>query len=95
VQCVVVAFALRCLFGSEIELCRPDGGTDLIAWSDRLSLPLEGMPSSLTTDGAFVWLRTDPAGEAIQCFLLGGSFVERDGRWLYEGTRRETKIFAT
>lgn len=77
----------------ELELGRPDGGTDLIAWSATLETALEELSSGLTSDGGLVWLRRDANGHPIRGFVLDGSFVQHQGETLYESGAREAKAF--
>ncbi|MGD0112453.1 MAG: heparinase II/III family protein [Armatimonadota bacterium] len=71
-----------------LEIIRPDGLVDHIGWSQGLSASVDsGDP--FVTDAPFVWLRSDSTGEATECFLLDGSYLECGGRKVYDGVRRE------
>ncbi len=93
------AYAVRRAVGNsgygrhELELGRPDGGTDLIAWSSCLSGPLERLSSSLVSDGPFVWLRLDASGKAVKGFVLDGSFVTYRGREISRAPKRKAMLF--
>ncbi len=77
----------------ELELGRPDGGTDLIAWSATLETALEELPSSLTSDGGLIWLRREASGHPAKGFVLDGSFVRYQSETLYESRTREARTF--
>ena len=74
-----------------LEITRPNGSVDHIGWSQGLSASVDnGDP--FVTDAPFVWLRTDPAGRATECFLLDGSYLEWRGRRLYDAAQREAGL---
>jgi hypothetical protein len=78
----------------ELEVGLPDGGTDLVVWSGTLETALEELPSTLTSDGTFIWLRTDASGRPVKGFVLDGSFVSHHGKIIYEGAKREATLLA-
>jgi hypothetical protein len=74
-----------------LEIIRPDGSADHIGWSQGLSAAVDsGDPFG--TDAPFVWLRSDPSGQARECFLLDGSYLDYGGRRLHSGARREAGL---
>ena len=57
-----------------LDLRLPDGGTDQIAWSQGLVLPVDdGQP--FTTDGNFVWRRLRGDGTVVTSFQSGGTYL--------------------
>jgi len=65
-----------------LELDLPDGSTDYIAWTTGLALPVDdGRP--FTTDGTFIWVRSDPAGRCSRHFVLNGSYLLRNGSQVF------------
>jgi hypothetical protein len=75
-----------------LELALPAGGTDWVAWSKDLEPPIDdGKP--FVTDAPFVWLRLDAKGKPRKCFVLDGSYLEYDGRKLFEKRKRKTRVW--
>ena len=76
-----------------LEIKRPDGAPDHVAWSHGLSAAIDnGDP--FVTDAPFVWLRLDAAGNPRRCFLLDGSYLRWGRRELHRGARRETGLLS-
>jgi hypothetical protein len=71
-----------------LELGLPGGATDLFSWSRDLSAPAD-QGSPLSSDARFIWLRLDSSGRPTKRFLLDGSYLEHEGRLLFEAPRRE------
>ena len=76
-----------------LELALPDGSRDSITWTRRLDVPIEDEPD-LVTDATFVWLRTDPNGEPTKCFLTNGSYLNHNGRKLFENESQQTQLIS-
>jgi len=74
---------------NSLHLRLPDGSRDLFAWTPGLSQPVEG-GQPFVTDAPFVRLRLSPSGQPEQCFVLDGSYLEWEGRTLFEGKERTT-----
>ena len=60
----------------------PDGTIDHVIWSTGLALPIEQGP--LVSNSGFVWCRLDKRGRPAKCFLINGSYLEYEGRRLWE-----------
>jgi hypothetical protein len=76
-----------------LEIAGPGDSTDHIGWSQGLSASVDDA-DPFVTDAPFVWLRSDPTGNAMECFLLDGSYLRHGGKRVHEGTRRETAWIA-
>jgi hypothetical protein len=58
-----------------LELALPGGGTDEIAWTTGLALPVDDA-RPFTTDGSFVWRRKDAQGNEVKRFAPGSSYLK-------------------
>lgn len=66
-----------------LQIQLPDGSRDLVSWTPDLMQPVDdGRP--FVTEAPFVWLRLDPAREPAECFVLDGSYLDWEGRRVWE-----------
>lgn len=75
-----------------LALARPDGGTDLVSWSNLLEPPVDdGKP--FMTDAPLVWLRLDGNQRPTKCFLLDGTYLEYESDLLRDGREKRACSF--
>ena len=74
-----------------LEIERPGGGLDHLAWSNSLTLPVDDARPFIS-DAPFVACRMDPAGQPSRCFVLEGSYLRHSGARIFEDTSRRSRL---
>lgn len=69
-----------------------DGTTDHVCWTPELGSAVEH--GGFNTDARLVWLRTTPDGEPARLFLVEGSYLEMEGKMIFEDDSRATRFEA-